>query len=209
VVVRGADASGSIVVEKGSAEVSSQRRAPDQERPLLRRWSDRQRNRPFVLHAHRQRQLALDCQLRKRVATAAANRAISDLTIGQVLLVKVFAFRAGVQSILNLILRQWRVRHLTGLRFDKVANFLHNARTNPAPRAGFALRQILSNHTAWLILINDPTCAVFDLVSCFANRDVLRHEKFRVGPALLTATNGPIIAGFATYPYMSGSAPVP
>jgi len=44
VAVRGADASGSIVVEKGSAEVSSQRRAPDQESSLLGRRSDRQRN---------------------------------------------------------------------------------------------------------------------------------------------------------------------
>ena len=197
VVVPDTNASGSIVVEKGSAEVSTTP-SPDQESSLLRRRSDRQSHRPFVLDANRQRQLAFDGQLRKRVATAAAYRAISDLTISQVLLVKVFAFRAGVQSILYLILCQWRVRHLTGLRFDKVANFLHNARTNPAPRAGFALRQILSNHTAWLILINDPTCAVFDLVSCFANRDVLRHEKFRVGPVLYVATNGPMIAGFAT-----------
>lgn len=101
------------------------------------------------------------------------------------------------------------MRQSTSLRFDKIASFLHNARPDPSPRACFALRQILPDHTSWLAFINDPTHAVLDLVSCFANRDVLRHVKPSFGPVLYEATNGPIFTGIATYPYMSGSALVP
>lgn len=91
------------------------------------------------------------------------------------------------------------MRHSTGLRFDEVASLLNNARPDPAPCACFALRQILPDHTSWLVFVNNPTHAVLDLVSCFANRDVLRHEKPNFGPLLDEATNGPMFVGLATY----------
>ena len=126
VVVRETDASGSIVVKKGSAEVSIQRRAPDQESSLGGRIGNWERDRcgidrdiPQIFRATRFQDLGFRGQRCHCVDLATARLAMPDLFGVSKRQKEMHARIAGVESLGLQLVRRGLLKDLARHRLNK------------------------------------------------------------------------------------------